>query len=159
MISLIWAMDIDNCIGKDNMLPWHYKEDLKYFRSKIKGKRVLLGMNTYESILSYRPTLFPDSTYYLVTRRKIRIMGVDIINDLDSFIKRDHSDEDIFVIGGASIYEKMLPIADYLYVTIVNKHHDGDAFFPQIDYSKYELIESFNGENPDLTFKVYKRCC
>lgn len=157
MINLIWAMDIDNCIGKNNMLPWHYKEDLQYFRSKIKDKRVLLGMNTYESILSYRKTLFPNSTYYLVTRRKIKIDGVDMINDLDAFIN-NLPDEDIFVIGGASIYEKLLPYADYLYVTIINKHHDGDAFFPQIDYSKYELVESIPGENPDLTFKVYKRC-
>lgn len=156
MISLIWAMDIDNCIGKNNMLPWHYKEDLKYFRSKIKGKRVLLGMNTYESILSYRPTLFPDSTYYLVTRKNIKIDGVDVINDLDKLL-HEKKDEDIFVIGGASIYEKTLPIADYLYVTIVNKHHDGDAFFPKIDYSQYDLIEEIKGENPDLTFKVYRR--
>lgn len=156
MISLIWAMDIDNCIGKNNMLPWHYKEDLKYFRSKIKNKRVLLGMNTYESILSYRTTLFPDSTYYLVTRKNVKIDGVDIINDLDEFLNKK-IDEDIFVIGGASIYEKTLPIADYLYVTIVNKHHDGDAYFPQIDYSLFDLVEEIKGEDPDLTFKVYRR--
>lgn len=156
MLSLIWAMDLDNCIGKDNMLPWHYKEDLLYFREKIKGKRVLLGMNTYKSILGYRKTLFPNSTYYLLTRQNVKIDNVDVIHDLD-VVKS--SDEDIFVIGGASIYEALLPYADYLYVTIISKRHDGDAFFPKINYDDYELIEEIKGNDKDLTFKVYKRCC
>lgn len=156
MISLIWAMDENNVIGKDNMLPWHYKEDLNYFRSCIKNHKVLLGYNTYKSLLSYRKTLFPDSTYFLATRKNINIEDVTIINDLKSFLEKKE-DEEIFVIGGSSIYEACLPYADKLYVTIVKGVHDGDAFFPKIDYNKFKLISKKKGENPDLEFRIYER--
>lgn len=156
MISLIWAMDEENAIGKDNVLPWHYKEDLLYFRECIKNHKVLMGMNTYESILSYRKSLFPNSTYYIATRRRIRIDGVEIVSDLNSFIKKKFDDE-LFVIGGASVYKATLPYANKLYVTIVKGTHNGDAFFPEIDYGKFKLISSKMGENPDLEFRVYER--
>ncbi len=158
MISLIWAMDKNNLIGKNNELPWHYKEDLKYFRSKIKDHEVLLGDKTLESIKGYRNgKLFPNSTYYCATINDVDYEEATMVRDLEAFLKQERENE-IFVIGGATIYRLSLPYADRLYITHIDKEYEGDAYFPEIDYSKFRLIEETQGvENEELRFCVYER--
>lgn len=159
MISLIWAMAKNNLIGKDNELPWSYKEDIKYFRATIKDHAVLVGDRTHESILSYRNgKKFPDVKYYVSTIfDDVSYDDVVMVRDLKKFLEEKH-DEEIFVIGGRTIYNLSLPYADRLYITFIDKEFDGNVYFPEIDFSKYNLIKETKGvENPELRFCVFER--
>lgn len=158
MISLIWAMDKNNLIGKNNELPWHYKEDLKYFRETIKNHAVLVGDKTHESILGYRKGKpFPDVKYYVATIDDITYQDVVMVRDVHSFLNKNH-EEEIFIIGGKTIYELSLPYADRLYITFIDKEFDGDSYFPTIDFDKYRKIKETHGfENKELRFCVYER--
>lgn len=155
MIKLIWAMDQDNLIGKDNLLPWHYKEDLIFFKNMTKDKEVVMGYNTYESMLSYYKTKpFPFSIINIATRKNIEISNANIINDYKSFIKNFPNDKELMVIGGKEIYNLSMDYADVLYVTVINKSHDGDTYF-NADFSNFNLVETkISGV---LEFRTYKK--
>lgn len=158
MISLIWAMDKNNLIGKNNELPWHYKEDLKYFRNTIKNHYILLGDKTYESILNYRAgKQFPDVKHLVATIMDVKYENVKMVRDLNLFLKKEHLEE-IFVCGGATIYNICMPYADRLYITYIDKKYEGDAYFPKINYNEWNLISSKQSENtPELSFCIYER--
>jgi dihydrofolate reductase len=148
-------MDKNQLIGKNNELPWHYKEDLKYFRACIKDHPVLLGDNTYLSILGYRNgKKFPDSKHYVATIKDVDFEDCTMVRDVIAFLEEPH-DEEIFVIGGATIYKLALPYADRLYITHIDKEYEGDAYFPHIDFDQFNKVsERVSGE---LTFAVYER--
>ena len=155
MISLIFAIDENNLIGKGNDLPWHYPEDLKYFKDVTTGSTVLMGLNTFYSIYNRIGKPLPKRTNLVATLSKdIEIEGVTFIYDLIGFLKEEH-DEEIFIIGGKQIYELSLPYADRLYITHIHKAYEGDVYFPKINYDEYNVIKSVDcGE---LTFNVYER--
>lgn len=155
MISLIFAIDKNNLIGKGNDLPWHYPEDLKYFKTITSGKTVLMGEATFDSIFSRIGKPLPNRNNIVATLDlNFKRDGVTIINDLIKFLKEEH-DEEIFVIGGKQIYTLSLPYADRLYITHIDKEYEGDVYFPTIEYEKYKKIkETIDGE---LNFSVYER--
>ena len=138
MLSLIVAIAQNNVIGKDNKLIWHISEDLKRFKSITSGNTMLMGRKTFESL----PGVLPGRKHIIITRDNkytVDSEQVSVINDLDSFIKNhENSDEEIFVIGGAEIYKQLLPHCKKLYLTKVHQSFDGDTYFPEIDYSKYD---------------------
>lgn len=158
MISLIWAMDKNGLIGNDNKLPWHYKEDLLYFRNTIKNHKVVMGRKTYESILGYRNGKpFNDVKHLIVTKNTKPIDNAILINDFESFLKEKH-DEEIFICGGTTIYELSLPYADKLYITFIDREYEGDSYFPRIDYSLFSLASEQTGIISDeLKFRIYER--
>ena len=151
MISLIFAMDKNNLIGKDNSLPWHYSEDLKYFRNTTRGHKVLMGDNTYLSI----GKALPNRTNYVATLNKeFKVSDAIIINDLISFLKENEKkEEEIFIIGGKQIYALSLPYANRLYITHIDSVHEGNIYFPEIDYTKYNLI--INGDYKFIITDIY----
>ena len=138
MLSLIVAIAQNNVIGKDNKLIWHISEDLKRFKSITSGNTMLMGRKTFESL----PGVLPGRKHIIITRDNkytVDSEQVSVINDLDSFIKNhENSDEEIFVIGGAEIYKQLLPHCKKLYLTNVHQSFEGDTYFPEIDYSKYD---------------------
>lgn len=138
MLSLIVAIAENNVIGKDNKLIWHISEDLKRFKSITSGNAMLMGRKTFESL----PGVLPGRKHIIITRdHKYTIDSeqVSVINDLDSFIRTyENSDDEIFVIGGAEIYKQLLPHCKKLYLTKVHQSFEGDTYFPEIDYSKYD---------------------
>lgn len=155
MISLIFAIDQNNLIGKGNDLPWHYPEDLKYFKEVTTGKTVLMGLNTFYSIYNRIGKPLPKRNNLVATLDKnIRIDGVTFVYDLISFLEEKHNEE-IFIIGGKQIYELSLPYADRLYITHINKAYEGDVYFPKINYEEYNVIRS--NDSGELCFKVYER--
>lgn len=157
MISLIFAMDINNLIGKDNDLPWHYSEDLKYFKAVTSGKKVVMGENTFFSIVNRIGKPLPNRENYVATlTNDFNYPNVNVINDLISFLKtiKDVSEE-YFIIGGKRIYELSLPYADRLYITHINKEYEGNVYFPKINYSEYKKIKS--NKIDELDFCVYER--
>lgn len=151
MFSIIVAIGPHNVIGKGNDLPWHYSEDLKYFKEKTLNHSVFMGYNTFLSIYNRLGKPLPKRTNYVLTYENSLPGGAIPIHDLEELPK----EEEIFVIGGKMIYEMMLPYATYLYITHVNKEYEGDVFFPQIDYSQFDLISS--NEVGELNFCIYKR--
>ena len=138
MLSLIVAIAENNVIGKDNKLIWHISEDLKRFKSITSGNTMLMGRKTFESL----PGVLPGRKHIIITRDNkytVDSEQVSVINDLDSFIKNhENSDEEIFVIGGAEIYKQLLPHCKKLYLTKVHQSFEGDTYFPEIDYCKYD---------------------
>ncbi|SHQ82947.1 dihydrofolate reductase DfrA [Mycobacteroides abscessus subsp. abscessus] len=157
MISLLWAMDENRAIGRNNQLPWHLPEDLKYFKRVTMGKPIAMGRKTYDSI--GRP--LPGRENIVITRNQgVTIEGCTVIHDVKDLLKRD--DEELFVIGGAEIFKEILPFADRLYVTEIREEFEADTFFPEYNLSDWELIESIPGvkdeKNPyDYEFLVYQR--
>ncbi|MFQ3229323.1 dihydrofolate reductase [Reinekea sp.] len=164
-VSMIWAMAENNVIGRDNKLPWHLPNDLKYFKQITTGKPVIMGRKTYDSI--GRP--LPNRTNIVITRdTRFNAEGVKVVNSLDDAIELAeatclvNAQEEVIVMGGAEIYKLCLPRADRLYVTLVHAEVEGDAYFPAIDLSHYREVkrEFFDkdGPNPfDYSFCVFDR--
>ena len=128
MISLLVAHDLGRVIGKDNGMPWHIPEELQYFKEKTMGKAMIMGRKTFESI--GRP--LKGRLNIVVTRNTdYQADGVTVVHDMDSAVElaKDYADE-VMVIGGAEIFKMAMDEADRLYVTVIEKHYDGDTFFP-----------------------------
>ena len=138
-ISIIVAMTDDRVIGKENKLPWHLSEDLKRFKEITMGHPIVMGRKTFESI--GKP--LPGRHNVVITHdTKRQIQGATVANSLDDAL--DHFEfvnTEIFVIGGASVYEEALPIADCLYLTLIHEKIEGDRYFPHFDLKKdYKVL-------------------
>jgi dihydrofolate reductase len=156
MINLITAFDGNYLIGKDNKLPWHYPQDLKYFKKNTINQNVLMGYKTYKSLKSYfknKPFNF-KKTYVMSLKHDLQLVNCTVISDLNFFLASEAS-QDIFIIGGGQIYQKTLPWATTLYITHILKRHQGNVFFPHIDLSRYQLIKK--EIHPKLIFAVYQK--
>jgi dihydrofolate reductase len=154
MIALIWAMDENWLIGKDNLLPWHYPKDLAYFKSLTKDQAVLMGDLTYQSLKTYYKTKpLPFKKNYVANILDAEYRDAIHVKDLFQFLKE--TKEDIFVIGGKTIYQLCLPYADRLYISYVLGTHEGNVYFPKFDLSQFKLIEKRMEEH--LIFAVYER--
>lgn len=153
MISMIFAIDPTGLIGKDNDLPWNYPEDLQYFKYVTLNKTVLMGVTTFESIVSRLNKPLPNRKSIVASLNDYSYPGVEVINDLESFLKTPH-EEEIFVIGGKTIYEIAFPYADRLYITHIKKVYEGDTYL-DLDLSDFHLVKS--DDNKELTFSIYER--
>ncbi len=155
MINLIWAMDENWLIGKDNKIPWHIKEDLLYFKSKTNDKEVLMGYNTYISLKGYyknRP--LPYKKIYLVTRKKMIFEDALVIpSSLDEFMSNFSGE--LFVIGGSSIYSQTLKYANRLYISFIKGSYTGDSYFSKFDLNMYDLISK--EETDKVIYTVYEK--
>ncbi len=155
MVNLIVAIGKNNVIGIGNKLPWHYKEDLQYFKTTTMNQTVIMGEATFKSILGYLNKPLPKRTSVIATTSGYTYDGVESTDDIITYLKNYPKDKDIFIIGGKIIYDLTLNIADRLYITHIDKEYEGDVFFKEIDFSKYNKIkERISGE---LNFSVYER--
>lgn len=154
MITLIVAMDPHNGIGLDGKLPWHIKEDLKLFKEKTLNHKIIMGRKTFESI----GKALPKRDNYVVTRNTQlnSLDNVNIIHNFNEFLKSyENSDEEIFVIGGAEIYQIALPYAKRLAISRVNRTYTCDTFFPLFNLQKYKEVES--KEFDDFKFSLLEK--
>lgn len=155
MISLIVAIANNNVIGKNNKLPWHYKEDMQYFKEMTLNNTVIMGEMTFKSIISYLNKPLAGRKSVIATLTDYEYDDVEKTNDIISYLNNYPKDEEIFIIGGKIIYDITLDLADRLYITHINKDFDGNVFFKEIDYSKYNKVsERISGE---LNFSIYER--
>ena len=154
MISLIVAFDPNQTIGKDNQMPWHYPEDLKYFKQMTMNKPLIMGRKTFESLLSYGGPLKGRDHFVLTHQPDYQYAHpqVFICSDIQPFLSEE---KDWFVIGGANIYQQFLPYADRLYITHIEKTYEGDTFFPPIPWEDFECLSE--KEQSPLRFCVYQR--
>lgn len=161
MISLIVAIAQNNAIGKDNQLLWHISEDLKYFKRTTNAKTILMGRKTWES-LPFKP-LKNRRNLVISSQKDYEAKGAELFFDIDSALCAvDNNTDEVFCIGGASVYEALLPKADKLYITRVYKDFEADAFFPKIDESIWEVkrLSSMlydEKEKVNFRFEVWER--
>lgn len=137
MISIIVAIAKNGVIGDKNTLLWHLREDMIHFRTITSGHPVVMGRKTYDSI--GRP--LPKRTNVVITRdTELQIEGCTMAHSLTEAVEMFDSSEEVFIIGGAQIYSQAMPIADRLYLTIIDKEYEGDSSFPEIDYNSWQQI-------------------
>ena len=146
-------MDRNNLIGKNNDLPWHYPEDLKYFKNKTLNHTVLMGTKTFKSIVNRLGKPLPKRKNLVASKKGYTYPGVETVNDLTDYLKKEH-EEEVFVIGGKSIFEAVLPYADKLYITHIKKAYEGDTYL-DLNLDDFELVSE--EEKDELTFAVYER--
>lgn len=138
MISIIVAVAENGVIGDKNQLLWHISEDLKHFKTVTTGHPVVMGRKTFESL--GRP--LPARTNVVVSRQGLKIEGCTVVPSLEDALELFPVEEEVFVIGGAQIYEQALPVAEKLYLTRVFHSYEGDTRFPEWDESEWRLLSS-----------------
>ena len=159
-ISIIVAIAQNYAIGKDNQLLWHISRDLKRFKHITSGHRVIMGKKTYES-LPVRP--LPNRTNIIISDIPgDQYEGAVVVDSIEAALEYCKDGEESFIIGGGSIYRQFLEHANRLYLTLVEQDFEGDIFFPEIDFSEWELKEEEaygpEGENNfSYSFKVYEK--
>jgi dihydrofolate reductase len=159
MISIIVAVSEDMGIGKGNDLLWHLPEDMKRFKRLTIGKTVIMGRKTWES-LPRKP---------LSDRRNIVITdipgetfdGSESAFSINDSVSKCKKDEEVFIIGGGSIYRQFMPLAGRLYITHIHKKAPADVFFPEIDPGIWKIIEKEEFKPGDFgipyTYVIYER--
>ena len=150
-ISAIAAIAKNRALGKDNKLLFKIPEDQKRFKSLTTGHAIIMGRKTYESM--GRP--LPNRTNIIITRdASFTAEGSVITHSLDEALAEAKKIEnsEIFIIGGAQIFSEALPVIDKLYLTIVDKEAEGDAFFPAYDEFNKVTFEQ-QGEDEGLKYK------
>lgn len=151
MITIIVAIGKNFVIGKDGWMPWNIPEDLRQFKEKTLNHTVVMGRKTFEAI--GRP--LPKRKNIVVTRDpRWHFDGVETIGDLEAFLQEMQSkEEEIFIAGGAQIYQMALPYADKLIISHIDTEIDGDTFFPKWDRSKFNVTDTVDYK--DFSVKTY----
>lgn len=143
-ISLIVAMASNRAIGLHGQMPWHLSADLKRFKRITMGAPVLMGRKTFEAI--GKP--LPGRSNIVISRNAdYQQPGCLVFGDIGSALRHCADSAEVFVIGGATLYQALLPSADYLYLTEIHKDFAGDTFFPEIDTRYWREIEKERIEN------------
>jgi dihydrofolate reductase len=150
MISLIVAMSSNRVIGKENQLPWHLPEDLKRFRSITNNNVVVMGRKTHLSIGKVLPNrlnviLSRDTKWYNPIGDNC-VVCYSVEEVIEKFKYRD-----LFIIGGSEIYNQFLQHADKIYLTLIDKDFEGDAYFPELD-DNWKEVERETLEKEDFKF-------
>jgi dihydrofolate reductase len=160
MISIIVAVSEDWGIGMNNELLWHISEDLKRFKRLTTGKTVIMGKKTWES-LPKRP--LPGRRNIVLTDNPTETFedAVTVYSIKDAISKCEESEE-VFIIGGGSIYRQFMPVADRLYITHVHKKTPADVYFPEIDLKLWKVTEreeypESEGNSIPYTYTIYQR--
>ncbi len=161
MLSIIVAIANENVIGKDNKLIWHLPEDLKRFKKITTGHKIIMGRKTFESL----GRVLPNRKHIILCndmQLDINDENVVILDDITKLDKYIESDEECFVIGGATIYKLLMPYARTMYITKINNNFEGDVYFPEIKNTEWKEISREKGlkdeNNPyDYEYITYIR--
>lgn len=156
-IALIAAHDPNLIIGVNGTLPWHYSEDLRFFKKTTMGSPVLMGRGVFEE-LNEKP--LPGRKNVVLSRtRDYPGKAVDVCRSLERALELLNKTEDrIFVIGGGEIYRETLGLADELYITEIHKEYQGDTYFPEYrDQISYVWAEEWREDHSEFSFIRYIR--
>ena len=164
IISLIAALTENRVIGKNNDLPWRLPDDMKYFMRTTTGHHVIMGRKNYDSLPpNFKP--LPNRTNIVVTRQVGFVAkGCTVVNSLAAGIEiaKANKEKELFIIGGAQIYEQAMPLAQQLYLTEIKTKLDGDIYFPEFDADTWEetsrIAHPADERHPyAFDFVLYKR--
>ncbi|PAD36719.1 dihydrofolate reductase [Terribacillus saccharophilus] len=161
MISLLFAMDQNRGIGYENDLPWRLPRDLRFFKEKTTGQIIVMGRKTLDSMNG----ALPNRTNVVLTRDKaFKADGVTILHDVNAVkeLADEHSEKEIFIIGGSEIFSQTLEIADRIYMTYIEESFPADTYFPDFPLNKWQETSREKGvkdeRNPyDYYFIQYDR--
>ena len=161
MINIIAAVAANRIIGSKGKIPWDIPEDRAYFRNLTKGNICIMGRKTYESIgrpLSDRINIVVSSTQSLFSRNLRTVRSFDeAVKLARKCAEMSSGAQEIFICGGKRIYAEGLEIAERLYLTELDRKYEGDAFFPEFDKSKYELVQQDRRDDLGLSFSIYEK--
>lgn len=157
-ISMVAAMAKDRVIGKDNAMPWHLPADFAWFKKVTMGKPIVMGRKTFESI--GRP--LPGRQNIVISRNPdFTAEGVTVVSDIAAAQSAAGDVEELMIIGGGSIYEACLPLADRLYLTFIDLTVEGDTCFPAWDDTWQEVhSESYTADEKNahtMRFVILER--
>lgn len=158
-ISVIAAMSQNRVIGRDGSLPWHLPTDLARFKSITTGHTVIMGRKTFESV--GKP--LPNRRTIIITRNNdYQCADVFIAHSLDEALDHAAHEDEIFILGGETVYRIALPRADRLYLTIIHATIEGDTYFPNLDFDDWKLVEDERHEIDErhayaFSFRRYER--
>ena len=160
VLSFLVAADEGNVIGKNNQLPWHLPNDLKYFKNLTWGLPIVMGRKTYESI--GKP--LPGRINIVITRNKdYSAEGIEVVHTIEEAIQvaQQKGAKEIFVIGGAEIFKTLFNEAHRIYLTRIHHRFDGDVFFPPLDAGwqlvKQQPYKADEKNKYDHTFQVWEK--
>ena len=158
-MNLIVAVDKNWAIGMDNKLLVSIPQDMKFFRETTKGKVVAMGRKTLESFPGGQP-LKNRVNVVLTSDKKYNVKGTVVVHSIDEMVEelKKYNDEDIFVIGGESIYRQLLPYCKKAYITKIDHAYQADTFFPDLDQDPQWQMTKISDEQTyfDLEFYFYK---
>lgn len=163
-VSLIVAATRNQVIGRDNQMPWHLPEDLRYFKQRTLGKPIIMGRKTWESL--GRP--LPGRLNIVISRQAdLELEGAEVFTDLDAALQRGYQwaaqkgADEVMVIGGGQLYQEALQLAQRVYLTRIDLELEGDTFFPVLDAQHWQQIEAethpAQEQEPAYTFEVWQR--
>jgi dihydrofolate reductase len=145
----IAAMSLNRVIGRGSEIPWHLPEDFKFFKQTTMGHVLVMGRKTFESI--GRP--LPGRETIVVSRSGVHHPGVSCVHRLED-LPTPTRERKVFICGGAEIYRQALPWCAELYLTVVKRVVEGDAFFPAFE-DQFECVEELR-DTPDFQILRYR---
>lgn len=170
MVSIIVSRSRNHVIGKGNRILWKLRDDLVHLKQLTSDQIIILGKNTYESMQWYYQRSgknMPGRKYIVITSDKDYQVSNDqavVSHSIDHalHVAKSLTASEIFVIGGSSVYEQILPITDKVYCTEVATDIDGDSYFPELSPDCWQEISrehhtSDDRNEFDFSFVVYER--
>lgn len=145
----IAAMSDNRVIGMENSIPWRIPEDLAWFQRMTTGQIIVVGRKTYESI----GKALPRRATFVLSRSGGQIPGARVISSLQE-IDLAHEARQVFICGGAQVYAQALPFCSDLYLTLVKRRVDGDAYFPPFE-EMFDLVETIT-DKPEFRISHYR---
>ncbi len=133
-MNMIVAVDANWAIGNKNQLLVRIPADMKMFRAETTGKVVVLGRKTLETFPNAKP-LPQRQNIILSTNVNYKVEGAKVVHNIDELLEelKNYTSEEVYIIGGATVYEAMLPYVDTVHVTKIDHEYEADAFFPNLD--------------------------
>ncbi|MBV8253201.1 MAG: dihydrofolate reductase [Chitinophaga sp.] len=160
-VSIIVAASENNAIGINGQLPWRIADDMKYFKDTTTGKPIVMGRKTFESL--GKP--LPNRPNIVITRQMdYAPVGTIVVDSLQAGLDRakTYDVQEVFITGGGEIFEQAMDITDRIYMTRVYAVVPGDAFFPEIDGNKWELVSDERHEADErnqypFSFQIWEK--
>ncbi len=161
IISSIVAMNAERIIGLNNQIPWYLPADLKFFKKTTQGHHLLMGRKCFESI----GNPLPGRTNIIVTRDPYFIVSNCLIaHSIEEgiLLAKKNGEQELFIIGGGEIYNQSIPYWNKLYLTMVDYSGPGDTYFPEIQFSEWNLMSEERHERDEknaysYSFYIYNK--
>ena len=154
-IYLIAAIGKNNELGKDNELIWYIKEDLQFFKNTTMNKTIVMGYNTFKSL----KRVLPNRKHIVLTSHNDLPDEVVCFNNIDDVLNYIKDIDEVYIIGGASIYKLFVDLCDGMYLTEIDKEYDADVYFPEFNENDYnvKVLTKIKNEELSYTRKLYER--
>ena len=153
--SIIVAIGENNEIGKDNDLLWRISADMKRFKAITTGNTIVMGRKTFDSLPK---GALPNRRNIVLSHQELEFENTEVFQSIDQIVEATKNDKNIFVIGGASLYQAFIGKVEKIYLTKVHSSFDADVFFPKFDMNNWDILEEENvpeGEKNEFSHTFY----